>query len=213
LVVVLLAWPAVGAAQAWPDSAAGRRAAHAALAAFEAALDATPSATEALSRWCASHGIADPPVIRAARGGGPDKAADARTRRLLGADPDEPLGYRHVQLMCGAHSLSEADNWYRPGLLTPEMNRRLTETDAPFGVVTRPLNFRRQTLDVRWLFDPLTAPRAPGARGALVMPHAVLRHRALLIDGDGAPFSLVEETYTAEILAFPPPTPAVRSRR
>jgi len=41
--------------------------------------------------------------------------------------------YRRVQPSCGDHILSEADNWYVPRRLTPEMNRLLETTDVPFG--------------------------------------------------------------------------------
>jgi hypothetical protein len=39
----------------------------------------------------------------------------------------------------------------------------------------------------------------------LRIPDAVLEHRAVLILPDGTPFSEVVETYTGDILAFPPP--------
>jgi len=38
--------------------------------------------------------------------------------------------------------------------------------------------------------------------GALVIPHFVLQHRALLFAGDGRPFSALVETYTDQVLAF-----------
>ena len=49
--------------------------------------------------------------------------------------------------MCGSVVLSEADNWYVPSRLTPEMNRLLDTTDAPFGRVVQAVHFRRRTLD------------------------------------------------------------------
>ena len=76
-------------------------------------------------------------------------------RRLLGVPPGEPVRYRHVRLVCGDKLLSEADNWYVPARLTPEMNRLLDETDTPFGRVIRDLNFRRETLSARVLWQPL----------------------------------------------------------
>jgi hypothetical protein len=39
----------------------------------------------------------------------------------------------------------------------------------------------------------------------LRIPDAVLEHRAVLTLPDGTPFSEVVETYTGDILAFPPP--------
>jgi hypothetical protein len=188
-------------AATWPATAAGRESARASFASFEATLDATDSASEALRRWCADRHLADPPVIKADRLRDMDKPADAEVIKALGAAPGEPLRYRRVRLLCGDRVLSEADNWYRPGRLTPEMNAALDATDRPFGVVVGPLAFHRRTLGVDWLFDPLAAT---GDGGVLTAPHAVLRHRAMLIAGDGAPFSLVVETYTDEVLAPEP---------
>jgi hypothetical protein len=37
-------------------------------------------------------------------------------------------------------------------------------------------------------------------RGKLTLPREVLQHRAVLLNGEGAPFSLVVETYTDAIL-------------
>ena len=134
-----------------------------------------------------------------------DRPADAVVRTLLGAGPDEPIRYRRVALTCGERVLSEADNWYRPGRLTPEMVRALDTTDIPFGVVVRPLNFHRRTLDATLLFRPLPdgwerGARQPPRRGPLAIPHEVLRHRAVLDTPDGTPFSLLVETYTDAVL-------------
>jgi hypothetical protein len=161
------------------------------LAAFEATLDGVDSATAALTTWCARRRLADPPVIHAERVQDQDKPADAEVRGRLAAAPGEPIAYRRVRLACGAHVLSEADNWYRPGRLTPDMNRRLDATDEPFGAVVKPLAFHRRTLATEHLYDPAAGGPAPGA---------VLRHRAVLETPDGVPFSLVVETYTAEVL-------------
>ena len=206
LTVILGAPPSLAAAADWPGTASGRAAARDALTRFETALDATDSASEALRRWCADNHLADPAVIRAERVREVDKPADAAVRRALGAAPDEPLRYRRVRLRCGDRVLSEADNWYRPGRLTAAMNETLDATDRPFGVVVGPLGFHRQTLGVDWLFDPL---RTAAVAGTLVAPPAVLRHRAVLIAADGAPFSLVAETYTDAVLAPPPKTATV----
>lgn len=148
----------------------------------------SPSATLVLAQWCADHHLAEPARISALRQRDIKKPADARVRHALHADPLEPLLYRRVNLTCGGHVLSKADNWYRPRLLTAEMNRRLETTDAPFGLVVAPLNFHRRVLRVT---------RATEARDVLLL-------RAVLISAGGAPFALVQETYTDEILARSP---------
>ena len=162
---------------------------------FEARLDSQDSATAALQGWCADHLGVDPPIVRAIRDRDVVKPADGEVRRRLKAEPDEPIVYRRVRLACGGRVLSEADNWYRPGLLTPTMNTTLETTDTPFGAVVRPLGFHRRGLEARTLLRP----------GAHETPREVLRRRAVLVTADGRPFSLVVETYLAETLAAPGP--------
>ena len=76
-------------------------------------------------------------------------------REALDVKPDEPLGYRRVRLKCGDHVLSEADNWYVPARLAPEMNHVLETTDTPFGKAVAALHFRRHTLSANLLWRPL----------------------------------------------------------
>ena len=138
------------------------------------------------------------------------KPATADVRAALDVKPDEPLGYRRVKLKCGDHVLSEADNWYVPARLTPEMNHMLETTDMPFGKAVAALHFRRHTLSAELLWWPLPKGWEMGATtseaaGALAVPEHVLEHRAVLSLPDGEPFSEVVETYTGEVLAFPPP--------
>jgi hypothetical protein len=195
----------------WPDSLVGRLEALALLETLNADLLAHDSATLTIERWCADHRLADPARIIAGRVSGADKPASAEVREALGVKPDEPLGYRRVRLKCGDHVLSEADNWYVPARLTPEMNHVLETTDTPFGKAVAALHFRRHTLSADLLWRPLPkgwemwATPAPKEAGALTIPDHVLEHRAVLSTPDGEPFSEVVETYTGEVLAFPPP--------
>jgi hypothetical protein len=132
------------------------------------------SASVVLATWCATHHPGE--RLKAEREQALIKPASATVRRALHVRPGEALAYRRVRLACGAEVLSEADNWYVPARLTPEMNRVLETTDTPFGLVVRPLAFTRVTLSVR---------------GREV--------RALLRKPGGAPFSYVIEDYAAEI--------------
>jgi len=156
--------------------------------ALNARLLVNPSATATLEGWCAERRLAEVPRIVALRGA-TDKPATAEIRAELRVGPDEPVRYRQVQLVCGSRVLSEADNWYVPALLTPEMNRALETSDTPFGRAVAALNFTRRTLSVRNLMGPGAAPAH------------VLEHRAVLSTAAGAPFSLVVERYTAQVLA------------
>jgi len=142
---------------------------------------------------------------------GTEKPPTPEQRRELRVTPAEAIRYRHVRLRCGTVVLSEADNWYVPGRLTPAMNRLLETTDMPFGKVVRALDFRRHTLSAALLWLPLPEnwelnPAATGGRAAqLQIPPKLLEHRALLTLPDGTPFSEVVETYTENVLAFPLP--------
>ena len=164
------------------------------------------SATLTLERWCAAHQLADPARIVARRVRGETKPILAQWRARLAVDAGEPLAYRHVQLMCGDHVLSEADNWYVPSRLTAEMNRRLDTTDEPFGKVVRALGFQRRTVTVDLLWSPLPSgweTSKPAAHSPpLRIPHALLRHEAVLYTAAQQPFSVVVETYTNQLLDF-----------
>ena len=164
--------------------------------ALNADLLAHDSATEVLGRWCASHRLADPPVIRAERDMGVDKPADGEIRALLRLRANEPVRYRRVRLVCGSHILSNADNWYVPDRLTQDMNRQLDQSDTPFGLVVKPLGYHRVRLAATVLLGRDGQPR--GEQG-------VLQHRALLVSATGLPFSLVAETYTSDAVILSPP--------
>jgi hypothetical protein len=160
-----------------------------ALLRFEAELESHDSATEVLQAWCDAHGpsLGTRIVARSVRG--PEKPPPPLARRSLGLTPARAVRYRRVDLTCGDKVLSQADNWYLPNRLTSDMNRRLEQTQTPFGVVVKPLNFTRRNLETVFLF-----------RGGTSVPRHVLRHAAVLLSGEGIPFSFVVETYTDQVL-------------
>ncbi|OOG65626.1 hypothetical protein B0E46_04635 [Rhodanobacter sp. B04] len=210
--IVLLAWlcalPVVARefAPSWPDTLLGRTQALAELQTLNADLLSHPSATLTLERWCSSHHLAAEAKIVAHRVHGADKPLPEGARAQLGIGPDEPVRYRRVQLACGDMVLSDADNWYVPARLTAAMNRQLDSSDMPFGKVVQPLHFRRQTLSADVLWSPLPsgwdsgAALPPPSDKPLIIPAHVLQHRALLVTQDNQPFSLVIESYTANVL-------------
>jgi hypothetical protein len=174
---------------------------------LDAELLAARSATSTLEKWCADHHMAEAPKIVAKRLSGAEKPASAETRRRLSVGDAETVKYRRVALVCGAHVLSEADNWYVPGRLTQEMNRALEETETPFGKVVAALHPFRRTFEAKRLWSPLPAGWEMGARAeeaarAPVPPHALIEHRAVLYGEDQRPFSEVDETYTSGVLEF-----------
>ncbi|MGH8121931.1 MAG: hypothetical protein ACREPT_04085 [Rudaea sp.] len=164
------------------------------------------SATLTLERWCADHRLADPARIVAWRVHDAVKSIPENLRALLKVDIDEPIGYRHVQLVCGDHVLSEADNWYVPSRLSAEMNRQLDTTDEPFGKVVKALGFQRRTISVELLWSPLPQgwemSKSDASREPMHIPRALLRHQAVLYTSAQVPFSVVVETYTDQLFDF-----------
>jgi hypothetical protein len=201
-------------APAWPNDFTARLEALALLQSLNAELLSHDSATLTLDRWCDAHHLASPAKVIAVRDRGATRPATAELRKALGVGDAEPIRYRRVQLMCGRHVLSEADNWYVPARLTAEMNHQLDTSDVAFGRAVQALHFRRHTLQARLLWSPLPdgweiagGALPDAAASTLAVPHAVLEHRAVLTLPDGTPFSEVIETYTEQVLAFPPPRP------
>ncbi len=193
----------------WPAGPVGRLEALALLRQLDADLLSHDSATLTLDRWCAAHGLAQDAKIVADRDRSVVKEATDDQRRELRVASGEPVRYRRVRLSCGDRVLSEADNWYVPGRLTPEMNNVLDTSDVAFGRAVQGLHFQRRTLSTELLWRPLpdgweTGRPVPADAGVrIVVPHELLRHRAVLTLPDGTPFSEVVETYTASVLDFP----------
>lgn len=219
LLLATLAHAGSPAPAAWRDDYVTRLEALALLQTLNVELLSNDSATLTLDRWCATHALASPARIIAERVTSADEPPTPEQRQLLGVSATEPVRFRRVRLKCGDHVLSEAQNWYVPSRLTPEMNATLDTTDTAFGRVVKPLDFRRRTLSAKLLWSPLPdgwemraandntpLPAAP-ANGTLQIPHEVLQHRAILTLPNGTPISQVTETYTSDTLAFPDPQP------
>lgn len=168
------------------------------------------SATRTLESWCAEHHLADDPKIVAVAIAGVRKEPSAEQLQRLAVSNASELQYRRVQLRCGTHVLSEADNWYVPARLTPEMNELLTTTETPFGKAVQALHPYRRTIAVIMLWAPLPRgweqqPRSRFASHrwrALALPKELFQHRAVLYTENHLPFSEVVETYQSELLAF-----------
>ena len=219
--MVLLAVPAladdIGAhpPSVWPDTFQTRLEALALLETLNADLLSHDSATLTLDRWCDAHRLASPAKITAERLRDVDKAPTAEQRQTLGVGAADAVRYRRVRLHCGPHVLSEADNWYVPGRLTPDMNLQLETSDIAFGRAVQALHFSRHTLSAKLLWRPLQQGWEMGAAlpdaspAGLAIPPEVLQHQAVLTLPDGTPFSLVVETYTDEVLGFPVPKTAL----
>jgi chorismate-pyruvate lyase len=196
-------------ARTWPNSFVARLEASLLIQTLNADLLSHDSATLTLERWCSAHRLATSPRIVAERVPGVDKTPTEEQRRELGVAQADLVRYRRVRLVCGTVVLSEADNWYVPGRLTPEMNNVLDTTNTPFGKAVQALHFQRHTISAKVLWPLLpegwemsSAAPIDGA-GELPLPSHVLEHRAVLTLPDGTPFSELVETYTGNVLAFP----------
>lgn len=199
------------AAPEWPDTYLSRVQALALMQTLNSEILASRSATLTLEGWCRSHRLAGDPKIVAEVVKGAGKPPTAEQRERLRVSPDDEVKHRHVRLRCGERVLSEADNWYVPARLTAEMNRVLETTGTPFGKAVQSLDPYRQTLRVKLLWSPLPEGWETGARpagdagAAIAIPDSLFEHRAVLYSRDHQPFSLVEEVYKRQLLAFPPP--------
>lgn len=198
--------PRLMPADAARDGFVARLKALALLQTLNADLLSHDSATQTLERWCGARRLASPPKMTAERVMGIDTEATSEQRLDLKVGPAEPLRYRRVKLRCGELVLSEADNWYVPSRLTPQMNALLDSSDTPFGKVVQPLHFQRRTLSASLLWLPLPegwemAAPASERQPPLEIPGKVLEHRAVLVLPDGEPISEVVETYTGNVLA------------
>ena len=151
------------------------------------------SATATLETWCRDHRLASDPRIVARQVPGAASAPSAEQRARLLVSDREPIKYRRVQLQCGSQTLSVAENWYVPSRLTAEMNRVLDTTDTPFGRAVAALQFYRETISTRMLWN-----------GEGAAPSALFEHRAVLYTSDHQPFSEVVEVYQRQVLPAKP---------
>ena len=142
---------------------------------------------------------------------GIDKVPTVEQLQRLQVTSIGDVKYRRVELRCGSHVFSEADNWYVPSRLTAEMNKLLETSETPFGKAVQSLRPYRRTFAVTILWSPLPTGweqqrRVSGQPGEpareLVLPKDLFEHRVLLYTSDHQPFSEVNERYQGQLLAF-----------
>ena len=220
---------AMSTAATWTDTPVARLEALALIESLNAEILSSSSATLTLEHWCRDHALADPPQILAHRVDVPTAPAaspSTEVRSDLQVSAQDPVRYRRVELTCGAHVLSVAENWYVPSRLTPEMNRLLDETQTPFGKVVLPLKPHRETRAMLRLWSPLpegwerlqdfssSASVQAGAPAApLSIPPALFEHRAVLYTEAHVPIAEVREVYQRDLLDIPEPQIAGRPAR
>lgn len=196
------------AQQEWRDTYQSRLEILALLQTLNAELLSGTSATRTLEEWCGEHRMAAEPKVVAIRVAGARMEPGGEVLQRLDVRDAAEVAYRRVELRCGAHVMSEADNWYVPARLTPEMNALLETTETPFGKAVQALHPYRRTISVTTLWSPLPRgwelqpPTRSHASRKLVLPAYVFEHRALLLTPDNRPFSEVVERYRSDVLAF-----------
>ena len=212
--IVSVCLPLLGLAQAapaWLDTFESRLEILALTQTLNAEILASASATQSLEKWCRDHKMADDPIIVARVISGIDKVPTVEQLQRLQVASVSDVKYRRVELRCGHHAFSEADNWYVPSRLTAEMNKLLETGGTPFGKAVQPLRPYRRTFAVMLLWSPLPAgwEQQRRARGQpserarpLVLPKDLFEHRAILYTSDHQPFSEVNERYQGQLLAF-----------
>jgi chorismate-pyruvate lyase len=199
--------PVPGAA-AWPDTFRDRLEAWALIETLNATLLASNSATKTLEAWCGAHHMATEAVLHARLRRDIQKPITPEQRGRLNIGPNEPVVYRRVDLVCGDHVLSQADNWYVPRRLQPAIEKALETSDIPFGRAIQTLHPRRQTIGVDLLWRPLPygwemVPAPTDRPGVdLSVPPVLFEHHAIVYAADGQPLSEVDEHYTSAILDF-----------
>jgi chorismate-pyruvate lyase len=198
-------------ASPWLDTFKSRLEILALMQTLNADILASPSATQSLEKWCRDHKMTNDPRIVARLINGLPKIPTVEQLQRLQVTSTSEVKYRRVELYCGRHLLSEADNWYVPGRLTAEMNKLLETSDTPFGKAVQALHPYRRTFAVTILWSPLPIGWEQGVShrsqrrkpGKLTIPKNVFEHRAILYTSDNTPFSEVNEFYQGQILAFP----------
>jgi hypothetical protein len=198
----------------WMDTPLARLEALALIQTLNVELLSSTSATLTLERWCRDHALADTPLIYAHLIDPSAEDPSAAPRQDLQVTAHETVRYRRVELTCGEHVLSVAENWYVPARLTPRMNGLLETTQTPFGKVVQPLRPHRETIAVQLLWSALpegwessepNGALVPAPATRLQLPPALFEHRAILYTPKHEPIAEVHEVYQRDLLAFPEP--------
>jgi hypothetical protein len=169
------------------------------------------TATAALHTWCVARSLGAGPITVVKQA--PDRPCSPDDDMLDELRPErhERIAYRRVRLVRGPLVLSEADNWFVPERLPPEVRELLEDTDVPFGTAITPLQPSRRTYFVRFV-ESSAAWKASAEDSPLVLAPAmmILEHKAVVLDRDRRPLSVVSERYRAALLGgIEAPLPSV----
>jgi uncharacterized protein YjiS (DUF1127 family) len=159
------------------------------------------TATEALHAWCAARGLSTGPITAVKQDPDQRRYPDDDMLDELRPERHERIAYRCVRLVRGLVLLSEADNWFIPDRLPPEVHDLLEATDVPFGAAVAALQPSRRTYFVR--FAELSTASEAGTGGCpagLSSSMPILEHKAAVLGRNRQPLDVVSERYCAALL-------------
>jgi hypothetical protein len=160
------------------------------------------TATEALHAWCTAHGLSAGPITAVMQDPDRRRHADDDVLDELRPERHERIAYRCVRLVRGLVVLSEADNWFVPERLPPEVRSALAATDMPFGAAIARLRPSRRTYFVRFPeLSTVSEAATVGSPAGLSPSMPILEHKAVVLDQNRQPLSVVSERYCAALLS------------
>lgn len=160
-----------------------------------------PTATEALEAWCEEYDLSTGSITAMKRVDSSPRYIDEEALDDLWLQPNEWLEPRRVLLVRGGLPLCEADNWFVPQRLPPDVRTALKTTNVPFGAAIRDLHPARRTYFVRFAsFASEDSPATDFSLPVLSRSAVILEHRAMVFDGDRRPLAVVTERYLASLV-------------
>jgi hypothetical protein len=197
----------------WPTDLTARLEATALLQSLNVELLTSESEKETLARWCVSHRLVSNPQIAIERVLDAEELPTAAQRTMLDTSAKESVRHRKVRVFCGSAVLLEADDWYLPSRVSPQVNALIESTELPLERAVQIAYFRRRTLSATLLWPQLPELRELGSEKGLTesqaiqpLPARVLTHHVLLMLPDGTPFGEIQANYMSNVLAFPCPS-------
>jgi hypothetical protein len=197
----------------WPTDVMARLEATAILQGLNVELLTSDSEKQTLERWCVSHRLASNPQITIERLLDVEELPTEAQRMTLATSGKQPVRHRKVRVLCGSAVLLEADGWYLPSRVLPQVSALIEGTELPLQTAVQIMHFRRRILSAALLWPQLPELWEIGSEEDVTKPQTVrplparvLTHHVLVTLPDGTPFGEVQENYTGGVLAFPCPS-------
>jgi hypothetical protein len=197
----------------WPTDVTARLEATALLQSLNVEPLSNDNKKQTLERWCMSHRLVSNPQIAIERVLDVEELPTEAQRKTLATSAKQPVRHRKVRVLCGSAVLLEADDWYLPSRVSPQVSALIDGTDLPFETAVQIAHFRRRILSAALLWPQLPELGNVEFEEGVAEPQAirplpahVLTHHVLVMLPDGTPFGEAQENYTGSVLAFPCPS-------